>query len=265
MHHYGARFRIDTCEWTSPFKEAFCKAGHAVLAFDYRRFGDSSGEPRQLLDPWKQVDDYLSALSFVRQLNGIDTNRICLWGTSFSGGLVTVAAARDGNVRCIISQCPMMDGVSSVLEVLRYGGISQGVRLTYHAIIDWLRRGIGMSPHYIGAAGRPGTAALMTAEDCWDGYVPILANNAPNKVAAGIGMLLPFFRPIRYADKVKCPALVLICTKDTVAPASAAEKAAAQMPKSEVKHYPVGHFDVYFREALVNSINDQVEFLGRNL
>jgi pimeloyl-ACP methyl ester carboxylesterase len=249
----------------SPFKEAFCKAGHVVLAFDYRGFGDSGGEPRQILDPWKEVDDYLAALSFVRQLKGIDANRICLWGTSFSGGLVTVAAARDQNVRCIIAQCPMMDGLSSFLEVHRYGGIRQGIRLTYHAIIDFLRRAVGMSPHCISAAGRPGTAAIMTAEDCWDGYARILAKNAPNKVAAGIAMLLPFFRPIRYADKVKCPALVLICTKDTVAPARAAEKAAAYMSKSEVKRYAVGHFDVYVGEALVHSINDQIEFLDKIL
>lgn len=82
-----------------PFKEALCSAGYAVFAFDYRFFGDSGGEPRQLLNPWNEVSDWLSAIDFVRQLNGINEKRICLWGTSFSGGLVTVAAAKDGNIQ----------------------------------------------------------------------------------------------------------------------------------------------------------------------
>jgi hypothetical protein len=105
----------------------------------------------------------------------------------------------------------------------------------------------------------------MTAEDSWDGYVPILADNAPNKVAAGICALLPFFRPITYADKVRCPALVLLCEKDTVAPPAAALKAARRMQNAEIRQYAIGHFDVYRGEPLAVSIKDQLAFLGRVL
>lgn len=202
-------FALTHASGLTAFKEAFCNAGYAVFAFDYRHFGESGGEPRQILNPWREVEDWLAATKFVRQMDGLDKDRVCLWGTSFSGGLVTVAAAKDGNVQCMISQCPMMDGTASVLEVIRYGGIGQGLQLSYHAILDMVRRGLGMSPHYIGAAGRPGDAALMTAADCWDGYMPILADNAPNKVAASIGMLLPFFRPISYCRPGEMPGIGL--------------------------------------------------------
>jgi pimeloyl-ACP methyl ester carboxylesterase len=247
------------------FKNAFCDAGYAVFAFDYRHFGESGGEPRQVCNPWREVEDWLTATNHIRQIDGVDGSRICLWGTSFSGGLVTVAAARDRNVQCIIAQCPLMDGAASVLDVMRYGGIGQGLRLSYHATLDLLRRVMGMSPHYLGAAGHPGDAAFMTSEDSWDGYVPMLADNAPNKVAAGIGALLPLFRPIAYAHKVKCPALVLICEKDTVASPSVALKAARKMQNAEVRRYDVGHFDVYRGEPLTVSIKDQLAFLGRVL
>lgn len=256
-------FALTHASGLMPYKEAFCGAGYAVFAFDYRHFGESDGEPRHTLNPWKEVEDWLAAVSFVRQLNGIDKNHICLWGTSFSGGLVIVASAKDGNIQCTISQCPMMDGLSSILGVLNYAGTMHGIRLTYHAFIDCLRHGLGMSPHYINSAGRPGDLGMMTAEDSWDGYVPILASNNPNKVAARISFLLPFFRPASYASKVKSPTLVLICDKDTVAPAIVADKAAVQITNAEVKHYPVGHFDVYCGDALTQSIYDQLEFLGR--
>jgi len=50
---------------------------------------------------------------------------------------------------------------------------------------------------------------------------------------------------------------------DDVAPASAAVKAAERLPNAEVRHYPVGHFDVYRGEALGQSLEDQLDFLSR--
>ncbi|HBX39479.1 MAG TPA: alpha/beta hydrolase, partial [Marinobacter adhaerens] len=96
-------FGLTHASGLAPFKEAFCNAGYAVFAFDYRHFGDSDGQPRQTLSPWKEVADWLAALNFARQLDRVDGSRICLWGTSFSGGLVIAAAAKDGNVQCTIS------------------------------------------------------------------------------------------------------------------------------------------------------------------
>ncbi|NMT64360.1 alpha/beta fold hydrolase [Marinobacter orientalis] len=256
-------FGLTHASGLAPFKEAFCKAGYAVFAFDYRHFGESDGQPRQTLSPRKEVADWLAALNFARTLDRIDGSRICLWGTSFSGGLVIAAAAKDGNVQCTISQCPMMDGLASLLGVIGYAGITQAMRLTWHGTVDWIRRGLGMSPRYIESAGRPGELGMMTAEDCREGYVPLLADNASNYVAAGVSYTIPLFRPIRLASKVTCPVLVQICDRDTVAPANAAAKAAEKIPNPEVKHYPVGHFDVYRGEALAQSIKDQLEFLGR--
>lgn len=249
----------------APFAEAFCKAGYAVFLFDYRHFGDSGGEPRQLLDPSREVEDWLAALAFVRAHEDVASDQVCLWGTSFSGGLVTVAAARDGNVQCIVAQCPMMDGLASVLAVIGYGGLGQGLKLTAHGLRDMGRSLLGRSPHYMASAGRPGEVAAMTAEDCWDGYTHLLPENVPNRVAARIAVGLPLFRPVSQAAKVRCPALVLICDKDTVAPAASAAKAAGRMTRAEVKHYPVGHFDVYQGEALEQSLKDQLAFLAVHL
>lgn len=249
----------------APFAEAFCKAGYAVFLFDYRHFGDSDGEPRQLLSPSREVEDWLAALAFVRSLDGVAPDQICLWGTSFSGGLVTVAAARDGNVQCIVAQCPMMDGLASVLAVIGYGGLGQGLKLTAHGMRDMAGAMIGLSPHYMASAGKPGEVAAMTADDCWDGYTRLLPEGVPNRVAARVAVGLPLFRPVAYAGKVRCPALVLICDKDTVAPAAAAEKAAARMAAAQVMHYPVGHFDVYQGEAREQSLKDQLAFLAEHL
>ncbi|WP_280523234.1 alpha/beta hydrolase [Rhodovulum imhoffii] len=248
-----------------PFKEAFVEAGYAVFAFDYRTFGSSDGTPRDVMNPFHQVDDYLAALAHARSTEEVDAARIALWGTSFAGGLVTVAAARDGQVQATISQCPMMDGLAATAGLIGYAGIGQGMRLSWHATVDAVRSIFGARRRYVGAAGKPGDLAMMTADDCYDGYVPILADNANNRVAAIVSMYLPFFRPVSKAHKVTAPALLLICEKDTVAPAKVAKKAAEKMPTAETRLYDIGHFDVYTGKGFEMSLKDQIEFLGRVL
>ena len=46
------------------FAEAFAGAGLAVVVFDNRSFGASDGEPRQEIDPWAQVRDYRTAITY---------------------------------------------------------------------------------------------------------------------------------------------------------------------------------------------------------
>ena len=57
-HGLGAvrEMRLDT------YAERFAAEGYAVLAFTYRHFGDSGGEPRQLLNIGKELDDIAAAL-----------------------------------------------------------------------------------------------------------------------------------------------------------------------------------------------------------
>ena len=63
------------------------------MRFDYRRFGESTGEPRQHINPWDQIEDYRNALGFAETLPGIDRKRTGIWGISYSGGHALVAAA----------------------------------------------------------------------------------------------------------------------------------------------------------------------------
>lgn len=41
--------------------KSFAEAGYAVLTFDYRNFGESGGQPRQLVDIAGQLDDIATA------------------------------------------------------------------------------------------------------------------------------------------------------------------------------------------------------------
>jgi len=97
-------------EQLAPQAEALQAAGFAVLAFDHPCFGLSAGEPRGEVDPPRQLRAWRDAVSFVRTLDGLDRDRIGLWGSSFSGGHVIQAGALDPRVRCVVSQVPFVAG-----------------------------------------------------------------------------------------------------------------------------------------------------------
>ncbi len=247
------------------YAQRFNAAGFASMIFDYRRFGASDGQPRNCLNPRHEIADWHAALAYVRTLPGIDRSHIALWGTSFAGGLVISVAAGDGNVAATVSQCPMLDGRASALEIARYAGLFSLLRLSAHGIVDVVRSLLGMTPHYIPIVARPGEVGVMTSADAWDGYLNLVPPGFRNEVTARTALQVPLFRPVTDAAKVKCPALLQICERDSVAPASASEKAAADIAKAEVVRYPVGHFDVYIGPDFERSVGDQVRFLRKHL
>jgi hypothetical protein len=51
-----------------PFAERFAQAGLAAFVFDYRCFGDSEGQPRNLVSPRRHLQDWEAALSYVKGL-----------------------------------------------------------------------------------------------------------------------------------------------------------------------------------------------------
>src|SRR5580704_5276130 len=77
------------------FAEAFADAGFVVLLHDHRTFGISGGEPRQDVDPWRQVADWRRAISYLESRPEVDPDRIGLWGTSYAGGHALVLGATD--------------------------------------------------------------------------------------------------------------------------------------------------------------------------
>jgi uncharacterized protein len=88
----------------------FQEAGFAVIAIDYRSFGNSEGEIRGQLFPLNMVEDYRNGISYMQARPDVNADRIGIWGTSFAGALSTYVAAVDRRVKATVSQVPVTDG-----------------------------------------------------------------------------------------------------------------------------------------------------------
>jgi uncharacterized protein len=249
-----------------PFAEAFAEAGLDVVLFDYRCFGDSDGEPRQLASPAGHRDDYRAAVTFARELDGVDADRIVLWGTSWSGGHVVYVAASDPRIAAIVSQTPDVDGLRTTLGMALYGGFAETARGLGHALRDGYQALRGGRPHLLPIVGDPGELAAITTEEAKPGYLAIAGRGFRNEVPARALIVEFWNRPIAKMDELRCPVLVQVAERDSICPPAAAEAAAWRAKgRVEVRHYGCSHFDIYLGETRARSIADQLHFLRRHL
>lgn len=240
------------------YAEAFRDAGFAVVVFDYRHFGASGGEPRQLLDITRQQQDYRAVIEWARHRPDIDPDRIVLWGSSFSGGHVLKVAAGDPRIAAVISQAPFTDSVASI----RMMPPVNVARAAAAALADRAGALLGRAPRHIPAVGDPGTFAVMTAPDARQGFEDLvgLQTQWRNEVAARVILPLTFYRPVTVASRLRMPVLFCVCDTDTTTPPGPSIRAAQTAPRGELRRYPYGHFAIY-HDPQVKA--DQVAFLRR--
>jgi fermentation-respiration switch protein FrsA (DUF1100 family) len=258
-HGFGAlkEARLDA------YAERFRDAGYAALVFDYRHFGTSGGEPRQVIDIGSQHEDWRAAVAHARGLDGVDPDRIALWGTSYSGGHVLVIASEDPGVAAVVSQTPH----TSAPATLRSGGLVPMLRLTAAAIRDEMKALMRREPYLIPIVASPGEIGAMTSPDALPGYLALYPDGFEwrNEFAPRAALGLGFYSPGRRARSVRCPLLVQVGTNDVVTPPAPARRAARRAPRGELKEYPGGHFDIYVDGGFEHAVGDQLEFLARHL
>ena len=75
--------------------------------------------------------DYRSAITYAESLPEVDNDRIGVWGTSYTGGMVCIVAALDRRVKCVVSQVPYMIGHKSLQQFLPLAGVED-----FHKMLD---------------------------------------------------------------------------------------------------------------------------------
>jgi pimeloyl-ACP methyl ester carboxylesterase len=259
-HGFGAvrELRLDA------YAERFAEAGYAVLVFDYRHFGASSGEPRELLDLSRQHEDWRSALTYTRSLDWAEKSPVIAWGSSLGGGHVLHTAANDHDLVGVIAQVPHVSGPTATRSL----GLRHASALALAGLRDQANHLLGRSPFYRQSIGDTDTSAVMY-EPGWLDLLHRLAGEdvdeaklrSQNRVAARVLLHMPFYSPGRTAHRITAPTLIQAGEHDQLTPPSASRKVAERIPKSEFKIYPCGHFDPYLPPHFDGIVSDQLTFL----
>lgn len=252
---------------TDRFARRFNDAGFSVLAFDYRRIGESGGQPRQVVRIKDELADWDAAIKFAATLPGVAETRLAIWAFSSAGGHVFRVAAAHPELAAAIAQTPNADGVAAAQNAARHQRPLTMLRLAGLGIADGIGGLVGRKPLLVPLAGRPGTVAVLTTPDV-QGDSPLNPDNRypdwQQAVAARSALRLGFYRPGRAASRVRCPLLVVVCDQDQSALAGPAIRAAETAPRAEIVRLPGGHYGT-FRESHEQAVDAELTFLRRNL
>jgi hypothetical protein len=249
-----------------PHAERFAAEGLAALVFDYRHFGESGGEPRQLADVEGQQQDLRAAVAFVRGSQYVDPDAVVLWGNSLGGAHVISVAAGDPAIAAVVAQIPF-NGFPKRVE-----GRStwQTFRLLGAICWDAVRGKLGLSPYYVPMVGRPGELAVAATDEA-DQHIQVLTSGATttlwrNSIAprALLGMMR--YRPEQAAARLTMPLLVCVAADDHETPIETTRALAERAPRGELRSYPGTHFTFYTDAATRDTVlADQIAFIRRCL
>jgi uncharacterized protein len=253
---------------TDRFAKRFSDAGFTVLAFDYRRLGESGGLPRQVVRIREQLADWQAAIGFAATLPGVDPARLAIWGFSASGGHVFRVAAGNPGLAAAVAQTPNADGPAATRNAARHQRPLAMLRLTGRGALDAIGGLAGRQPRLVPLAGQPGTLALLTTPDALDGGIALNPDNRyPDwlqAVAARSALRIGFYRPGRYASRVRCPLLVVVCNQDQSALAGPAAGAARRAPRAELVRLAGGHY-APFLDGHEQAVVAELAFLRAHL
>ncbi len=253
--------------------ERFAEHGLAVLTFDFRSLGASDGLPRNVVDPFAQLDDWKAAISHVRRMDDIDGDHLGVWGFSFGGGEALITAARE-NATAYVGQMPIYDGIRTVRYVVGQQGPGYGFRMSSAAVTDLARKYTRRDPYYIPIVGDAdaGEVVALPPPGSKEGHLAMLPDEWGaeerenwNRCAARVILQTGRYRPIKYAATVDCPAFVVEGTEDQLAPKSAIDATVSKLRDVNWVAYNTDHFGAFFGDLFEEVVEREGEFLEHHL
>jgi uncharacterized protein len=241
------------------YASVFARNGIAALIFDYRYMGASSGEPRQHIDPWQQIEDYRNAISYIESRPEVDAERIGAWGISYSGGHVLIVGALDPRVRAVCGVVPVANG----WENMRLAHGTLGFRRLQSAILEARRKLFQTGEHtYIPhQPATEGELAVWPFPKSKVTFTRLKETQAPayegRSTIASVDMLLGY-TVMPYVERLAdTPTMVIVAEGDDHTHWDLAAKAFDAIPGERKRWHVVprsGHLTLYEDEEAVSVV-----------
>lgn len=245
--------------------EHFARAGLAGLVFDYRHFGASGGSPRQLVDPWRQLEDWRAALVHTRSRSDVDGSRIALFGSSMGAGHALVTAADDPNVRAVVVQVPLID--TSMEGEATFYGVGWVVRLLLHAWADLFGSWLGREAVLVPAIAPSRGFGMIVDDGAHAAFEKLVGPGSSYRNAVAARSILTFddWNPATRTGEITAPILIIASRTDRFVPFAAAQQLAKSAASATLVEIEGDHFDVYSSPVLERAAELEAAFLVEQL
>lgn len=240
------------------------RKGFAAFVFDFRGFGQSEGEPRQLESYRKKIEDIKNAITALEALPEVDADRIGGLGICASCGYMALTAAQDSRLKSLAMVAPWLHD-QTLVELIYGGNAGVEARLmeAEKAITVWKERGV---PTLVPACSATDEHAAMFGE--WDYYL----NPKRGAIAAWKNKFNVMswkewltFDPIQIASRIHVP--VLLVHSESAAIPQGAKAFYQDLPGDKKMVWTDGsQFDFYDSEKQVLfSVKEVVNWLSNKL
>ncbi|ERH67766.1 lysophospholipase [Acinetobacter baumannii EGD-HP18] len=245
------------------YAQRFAQAGYAVILFDYRYWGGSTGKPREMNSINSQLEDWKTMIQYASTCKFIDNRRIVLWGTSLSGGYALSLASELKNIQAIMVQIPYVDGAETakLYPLQRY---PQALKLSSQ---DYMGSKMGLNPKRLPVVDQYKLCFMPTA-DSYYGYLSIVNPDYywSGEVPARVFFNLMRYRPIQLVRQINIPVLFIAAQHDSLIPIESSREAATNIaPFVSYHEWDMKHFDIYHGSWFEKAVTTQLEFLHQHI
>ncbi len=250
-----------TSESLFKYANRFAAAGYVAMGIDYRGWGLSDGFAstiervktedenrfteteakirikRTRLVPWKQVEDFRNAISYIQGEPGVDRERIGLWGSSYAGGHVLTVASLDARVSAIVSQVPGINGRKEGPIPLSEAWLEDSIR----------RARTGQGAEFRTGFSQPRMVDVETQQKAAE------------------------YRPMHRVELIpqRVSVLFQIAENEELINNDRSARRALSLLKSDHKkliEYPgIGHFDIYIEDHFERAVSDAIDWYDQHL
>ncbi|MCW1487832.1 alpha/beta hydrolase [Acinetobacter baumannii] len=245
------------------YAQRFAQAGYAVILFDYRYWGGSTGKPREMISINSQLEDWKTMIQYASTCKFKDNRRIVLWGTSLSGGYALSLASELKNIQAIMVQIPYVDGAETakLYPLQRY---PQALKLSSQ---DYMGSKMGLNPKRLPVVDQYKLCFMPTA-DSYYGYLSIVNPDYywSGEVPARVFFNLMRYRPIQLVRQINIPVLFIAAQHDSLIPIESSREAATNIaPFVSYHEWDMKHFDIYHGSWFEKAVTTQLEFLHQHI
>jgi fermentation-respiration switch protein FrsA (DUF1100 family) len=250
---------IVTGSWTAVkeqmpanYAPLLAEAGYVVLTFDFRGFGESEGQPRDVESARSKAEDIRNAVAFLRTHPAVDPDRVGAVPICASAGYVAAAMLDEPHIRSVAMVAPWLHDAEIVRTT--YGGDDAVRQRIGQAVAAREQYAASADVAYVPAASSSDeSAAMHMPADVIDYYLNPRRGAIPEwsgRFATMAWKEWLEFDPIALAPRAAAP-IRLVTGEKTATPGGARKFEAALRSPHDSVWMEGSQFDFYDRPETV--------------